>query len=279
MESNCITLDYSKQKEFDFYFCSDVHSESINFDRELFLAEMNEAKNKNAIIHIGGDFWSLISPKDFKRYTASNDTISIDGLINRLLRDGEKLLTPYVDNIHFISTGNHETSYLKYHGVDITLFLVDRLNRIRSKNLPAIIYGGYSGFIRYKFKWAENGCIKKLDLFYNHGQGGTAEVTDGIIDLKRRQYVIADLIWLQHKHKKVMTTWSKLSLRNNGDVQTTKTIGFITGCFVKSSKYDINKDGYRINYGEEKMRTPVTNGGAFLKVLLSPKFTFRLTLT
>lgn len=268
MESHVFKRKYralvSTPDEFPFFLASDIHFDEPGFDRELFARDFDRAKRDGSRIIINGDVFGCILPSDLKRYTRGNDASGqTDGIINKALRDAESLFAPYVDLIDVIGLGNHEVSVLKYHHIDVTAMLVASLNRIRSPALPPIRHGGYTGYIRYQFEGPSRSHPQRFDIFYNHGQGGNAEVTDGIIDAKRRQYTRADLIWLGHKHKRwAIETDPEEGMGEGGRIYVRKRWAVMTGCYSKvTGETNASEDGYRINYGEERMRTKQRTGG------------------
>jgi len=89
-----------------------------------------------------------------------------------------------------------------------------------------------------------------------------------MIDLSRRGYIDADLIWLGHKHKSIQDNDMPLiSLDRAGNVRTKHRRGIITGTFKQDLRgYNIEEEGYKSSYGIEKMRTLEGNGAAFLRI-------------
>jgi len=203
-----------------------------------------------------------------------------DGKINAAVKTIEDLLAPFADQIDMIGLGNHETAVLKYHNIDLTSLLIAFLSRHRNQKLPPIKHGGYTGFIRYHFTGPHNSHSQKIDIFYNHGQGGSAEVTDGIIDAKRRLYTKADIIWLGHKHKR----WAheidhEQGMDISGRIYDKKRWAIMTGSYLKNAgQTDATKNGYRLSYPEERMRTTQGTGGIRVNIIVSrgeiyPEFT------
>lgn len=266
MESHTFRHQYKplrvKPDVFRIDLYSDLHADEGGFDKELFTRDFEQSKKDGARILINGDVFGCILPSDRKRYSRGNDTgANTDGKINEAVEKIGKLLVPYVDNIDMIGLGNHEVSVLKYHHIDVTRMLLFYLSQFRDKKLPPIRHGGYTGFIRYAFD-GNGGNRRSFDIFYNHGQGGSAEVTDGIIDIKRYQYVSADVIWLGHKHQR----WAHeidpvVGMQQSGRLFTKPRFGVMTGTYTKViSETDATETGYTINYGEERMRTKQKQG-------------------
>lgn len=263
LQSDCDTMPL--------LLASDIHFDEPGFDKELFTKDFDKAKKENAHILVNGDVFGAILPSDLKRYTRGNDNSDTDGIINKALQDAEDLFTPYVDNIDMMGLGNHEVSVLKYHHIDLMSLLIAFLNRKRNPKLKPIRHGGYTGYIRYFFEGPHRAHPQKYTIFYNHGQGGNAEVTDGIIDAKRRLYTRADLIWLGHKHKRwVVEIDPEEGMADNGRIYTKKRHAAMTGCYgTITGNTDSSQNGYTINYGEERMRTKQRTGGIHGRLLVS----------
>lgn len=264
MEVHSYRFNYKNvNTEFPFFFASDIHGDEKGFDRELFTREFEKAKKDKARIFVNGDVFGAILPQDIKRYSRGNDPGDTDSKINHAVEYMEDLFLPYVDNIDMIGLGNHETAVLKYHATDLTRLLIAFLSRRRNPKLPPIRHGGYSGFIRMLFTQGEDSRTKTYDIFYNHGQGSGAEVTDGIIDAKRRLYTRSDLVWLGHKHRR----WAheiepEIGIDRLGKLYEKKRHAIMTGSYLRNSgETDATKNGYRINFAEERMRTPQGTGG------------------
>lgn len=271
LEFHQFYIDYSTQKEFWYFFCSDFHLEAPGTDLKLLKRELDNAQTQNARIFINGDVFNFLLPSDRKRYSKSEDKTQRDDLLNVALQTATTFLQPYVDYIDIIGIGNHEKEVIRRHSVDLTAFLIETLNQSRSRSLPRIRHGGYTGFIRLSYTVGGGGG-KTYDIFYNHGQGGSSEITKGLIDLNRYAgHTDANLIWLGHKHTKWLGELDRITTVTAGNTLTTKPRkGMLTGCYTKPLKeYDIVKEGYQINFGEEKMRVPTAQGGILMKHTLS----------
>jgi hypothetical protein len=259
----------STNDEFPIFLCSDLHCESLAFDKRFLIEELDEAATKDARIFINGDVFDLIIPGDHKRYRKHGDPFdNRDDYVNEAVQRAYELLKPYAAQIDMIGSGNHEVEYMKRSGYDpisglITLLQKDSGHPIR--------HGAYEGFIVLNFAQGENlnESVRKYTIYYNHGQGtGATEVTFGVIDLQRRSYIRADLIWLGHKHKRnglVLPT--EIGVDREGNIYEKERKGVITGTYLKTFiQYDASKDGYRDGYGAEKMRTPQLKGGVMLTI-------------
>lgn len=268
MEKILWRREYKDNDSFHYCLASDLHIDDAGFDQDLFQRDMDRALSMGARIWLNGDVMGLILPGDLKRYVRGSDPGDLDDKIGAAVERAEKVLLPYVDHIDMIGTGNHETAVLKHHSVDATKMLIGFLNRARRPDLPKIRHGGYTGFIRISFDNPARKRTYAYDVFYNHGQGGSSDVTSGTIDLNRRQNVSADLIWMGHKHKKLsMMLPSEIGISNDGRLYEREVRGVMTGTYLRNvHETCADRDGYRLSYGEERMRTPQGRGCAFLRL-------------
>lgn len=262
MQVNVFDWDYSAGKEKKIFLCSDTHIGNALFHEELFKQQFEKAVDKGCDIFINGDILDLIVTNDKKRYRKSKDQFENDDIVNRQIDLGVKFLKPYAKNIKGIGIGNHGTAYFSHHSFDPISALIREL---RHEN-PDIRYMGYQGFLVFTGQHGKNGNIKKYIIFYNHGQGGAAEISKGSIGLDRRIYIDADMIWMGHVHqKKLESLPNRYYLDKAYKVQEKEVKGLITGCFLQNfEQYDIDKTGYKSGYGPERMRRPQARGGAYL---------------
>lgn len=271
MQAFIIKEDYSKKKEFNYFFCSDLHFGNKGQDRELLKKEFDYAREMNAKIFINGDWSEMILSGDRKRYHPSSDAYGTDNNVNMTINDAFDFLSEYVDNIVMIGTGNHETSVSKFHHFDPTQQLIYSLNL---KHKSKIIHGQYSGYIVLHFHHGEQNAVKRFKIYYNHGQGGTAEVSKGTIDLNRHMGTkMSDLCWLGHKHiKTIIPCEHMLDVNQAGEIVAKQRAGIITGAYMKVfHQYDAMKKGYNMSFGEERMRGLQGTGGIMMKIDMKGK--------
>ena len=243
---------------------SDLHHEHPNHDRALHDEDFNEAANQNSRIMIIGDINDLIHPRD-PRYTAARDGRKVDALVNAAVKSSVDRLKPYADYIDMIGVGNHETSLLKYHGIDFVSFLIGELQHHRSDNLPLIKHGGYRGFFRVQFsrgKWRASQV-----WYYDHGRGGSAPVTKGMIDLNRlMKDWAADVYWVGHKHNSISDDDAQCRhLSRSNKIVTQRRLAFYTAGYTSMlEEKDYDEDGYTLDYQEERFHGTCSQGNAIV---------------
>ena len=265
-------IDLKKDYQ-EFYFCSDVHFGSPNSDVAHFKRELKEARERNARIIIIGDLFDAIYPLGDPRYNPSNLIKELQGKDDAPLQAAymmRDILEPYQDLIDMIGLGNHEVTLLKHTGNHLIKILLMMLN---SERKHKIMYGGYTGYLGYRF--ITNKTAKRiLKILYHHGAGGGAPVTKGLIDVNRKQTNWAyDIFVFGHKHHSwgirdtfISPVWGKDG--EEGYLLATSTRAVQTGNFFKS--YINHNDGIP-SYEEVHSHAPKPIGGVFVKVALKRK--------
>lgn len=265
MHLHILKQDYSKQKQFNYFFCSDIHFGNKGQDVESLEKDFKRAKELDAKIFINGDVFDMILHQDRKRYTVSSDKYNTDNNINLAINEAFDFLSPYANNIEFIGCGNHETSVQRYHNMDVIQQLVWSLNKAHSLHIQ---HGQYRGYLILKYFWGkDNSAGRTRKIFYTHGGGGTAEVTKGVINANRYMYYHnCDIFWHGHTHNKyVLPSEYILDVNNRYEIVKRERCAFSTAAYLKIfNQYDANKKGYELNYGEEKMRGLQSTGGIFM---------------
>lgn len=205
---------------------SDIHWDSPDCDKETLTQHLNYCHLDGRYILINGDFFDAILLGDKKRATPSVIEHK-DNQLNVKLEEAAHFLTPYKENILFMGRGNHESSILKYNGLDLLQMLTTLLNAGEKHKIQ---YGNYANFIRFNWIKTNQKSVLHYDIFAHHGAGGSAPVTKGMIDFNRLSAgVNTDLIWIGHKHNAVMDYSSpvmyvdqtgKVILKNRQIIQT-----------------------------------------------------------
>ena len=143
-----------------------------------------------------------------------------------------------------MSRGNHEVEYQKRYHIDPLSILWRELNNARDKKLPAIILGGYLGFIAMQYEHNAGGCGVTQMWYFSHGTGGASEITKGTIGINRMMNrAVADVYLTGHSHTKlVLPGESIFDINSAGNVIDRKRVGIITGSYLKNVKDTQNGD-------------------------------------
>jgi len=179
------------------------------------------------------------------------------------------ILKPYSEQIDLIGIGNHEYSTLKYHGINMVKLLIMKLNQ--ELNGHKILYGGYTGYMGYRFQRNEMGCRKILKILYHHGSGGGAPVTRGMIDINRKETNWPfDIFIYGHKHNRFgvhdVRMHPVFNNKGEGYIIASDIRAIQTGAFYRN--YPEMKDTDLPTYEEVGQHQPKPIGGVFCNVEL-----------
>lgn len=215
---------YKAGQELRILLRSDVHHDSEHCNRTLEKQHLDKAKETNAKIIDLGDLFDAMQGKKDRRGSKSalRNEYKDSAYLNSLLEDFTNYYTPYADNFLMFGYGNHETAIIKHNEFDLLRQLVHNLKEIN----PNIQLGKYSGYIVFNFEHEAGGKRSRRILYYNHGAGGDAPVTLGLIaDSRRRLYVTdADIIAGGHNHNEWIATRAKETVTNNGNIKNKSVV-------------------------------------------------------
>ncbi len=192
-----------------FLLRSDAHHDSPYARNAIEKRHLDEAAERGAgVLDFGDLFDAMQSPHDPRRSMRGRRADHMtDAYFNVLLDDAEAFYAPYADRILLLGEGNHEGAVTRNCGFDLTRELVRRLNGRGG----TVQRGGYCGWVRFSCTYKDTRMIS-WDMFYTHGSGGNAPVTEGLIQQNRRKVMAADadIIVAGHIHRSHAvpdTTW------------------------------------------------------------------------
>jgi len=252
---------------------SDLHIGAAGNDYQRIESELAAAKKAGDRILINGDVFDLILPKDHKRFNLSvlHKRIRRVDILNACLEWAEEIFAPYADLIDMIGLGNHETAAEVHHSVDMVAMLIDRLS-VHKKNKEHVIhYGGYTGFVDYRFRRKNSSNAsrgsRRYVIYYHHGSGGDAPVTKGMIDFNRKHWVRSDLLWMGHKHNKIGAVIRTMRCPLEGDQPVMEEQRQVfTGAYYHTyqgqTQASVKQHGRQSNYAADKGLAPQGMGGA-----------------
>jgi predicted phosphodiesterase len=232
--------DYDINWKQHILFLSDIHLDSPYCDRKLLSKQLDEAIEKNALIFIAGDLFDGMQGRDDPRRTYAELKEKYKGVnyFDLILNDAVEFFKPYKDNLAMIGYGNHEYSVLHHNGTDLVQRFVGAMRGLGSP----IVVGGYGGFIRIgAYQRLSKTPYANLRIFYNHGGGGEAPVTKGMIQTNRQAAYIrgCDVVWNGHNHQEYISHQATLELNNKDNV-------------VQSMVAYIRTPGYKNEYGNDE---------------------------
>ena len=201
---------------------SDAHHDSNQCDRALEMKHLKLAKERDALILDFGDLFDGMQTRtDPRRSTRDLKAEYLeDCYLNAITSDAARSYAPYAENWVLMGEGNHEQSIQRYSDYNITSGLISLLNSevVGSR----ILQGGYSGYVRVKFRWAgKNPRSESFLIYYTHGSGGSARRSKGILKADLRQAVKpdADVIVSGHVHSSWQLPMVKSRVTKSGHIQ------------------------------------------------------------
>lgn len=247
-ESNGAVITLSIDGNFQkFFFCSDVHFDSVYCNRKLFFQDLDEAVKQEAKICIYGDFFDALNGRVDPRRDNSllRPEYRRPDYYDFVVKDAAEKLEKYAKNIVVITPGNHELSVLKFANT----YLSDRLVSALNAKGGSVIHGGYGGWLKIKLN--VKGDIRgSVNVKYFHGSGGEAPVTRGAIQTARQAVYLpdADIVVNGHSHNSYWIPITRERISQNG-VQYFDT------------QHHVRTPGYMQGYGDGSTGWEVTRGG------------------
>lgn len=241
-------------------FLSDIHLDSPFCDQKLLKKHCNEAAEKEAMILTAGDLFDAMQGHNDPRRSYRELKESMKGLnyFDRALDEAVEFFRPYKDNLAMLGYGNHEYSVLNFNGTDLVQRFVGVMRGLGSP----IVVGGYGGYIRISAYSKMTTPEATLRIYYNHGGGGEAPVTKGMIQTNRQAAYIrgADIVWNGHNHQEYISHQSTIELSNKDKVVQ----GLVT--FIRTPGYKnefaCQDNGFH-GYAASKMMAPTPRGCAW----------------
>lgn len=245
----------------------DPHLEAANHNRELFVRDLDGAKERGDSVWVIGDVWSMILARDLKRFTQGRHGHKLDAAINAFVTEAFEVLKPYANNIDIMLLGNHEAEVIRRHHVDPLALLIDRLNQVKTSGhykdadgKARIAHAGYTAWVQVQFqkntrggKGSRSWSVSNM-VWLHHGRGGGAPVTKGMIDANRiRAARYADVYAIGHKHTSVHDSQRFEYLDSYGNKRIVWQDFVIVGGYSgEDITDDYERDGYTLDYSAEQ---------------------------
>ena len=271
-------------------YASDLHIGSATMDLSLLRADLEWARQHQAIILFAGDVLDLILPKDHRRYTPARlcpELRGSDAPINAAVNLAERILSPYADLIHVMGCGNHETAAVKHHSLDVTALLVERLTAAAQAKRTGhrVHHGAYGGAIVIPYSRVGGGGGVNWRIVYHHGHGGNAPVTHGLISFNRQavQWGDADVLWQGHRHHHYAHEAVQWRIPQHGSKLQPRTQWYVqTGSYEEQDTAQLDCDGcYISDYPTENGMGPTGRGGIRMMLTIfgsQPKLVSRVEI-
>jgi hypothetical protein len=200
----CLKIE-TQDKQIKLALFSDLHLDNPKCRRDLLKKDLDESVKEGRWIVFNGDTFCLMQgrydPRKNKSAIRAED--NHDDYLDKVIDNTAEFLAPYAKRILLFGTGNHESAILK----NIETNVLNKLVMLLKIKTGHVIYtGAYHGWIFVRFI---QGSADKREsaripykIYYNHGAGGDAEVTQGTIEHQRYGNYVegADAIWSGHNH-------------------------------------------------------------------------------
>ena len=226
---------------------ADVHWDSAHCRLDLLKEVLDDAASDNTPVFIFGDLFDAMQGKWDPR--SSQDTLRPEhrggNYLDLLVDTAIEWFEPYKEILAMVTYGNHETSIMKKHEVDLIQRFVGGMRREGGK----VISGPYWGFILLAYANVTNSSnelradiVKRLS--WHHGYGGGGEVTRGLIDSSRtRGMYDADIYVSGHIHRRNYDENVMTRVTSKGLVKTSQQL------FLRCSCWKEETSGYHIEKG------------------------------
>ena len=222
---------------------SDLHLDSIYCKKNLLKRHLNQALELDARIFIFGDLFDAMQGKNDKRSNrAEMKNLNLaTAYFNDIIDQNYEFLKPYQKNIALIGYGNHETSIIRHNDIDVLDILCSKLG---------VVKGSYAGFVRFQFEHTRGGARRGFTMYYDHGSGGEAPVTKGIIDMARANMIVeADIIAKGHNHNRFDVDNEIMFLNQSGNIELKKQVWLRTGTYKQ--EFSTDGHGFMIEKGNQ----------------------------
>lgn len=246
-----------------FLMLADLHWDNAHCRLDLLKETLDEAKAEGAPIFLIGDTFCAMQGKWDPRSSRSalREEHHTGNYLDSLVSTAHEWFKPYAANLALASYGNHETSILKRHQVDLLQQLVGALRRDGSP----VVCGTYWGFVvvNGNFTKATRQCAT-LKIHYHHGSGGAAEVSRGFIDHNRTRsmYGDFDVGVYGHIHRRNCDENIITTVTSRGKIEQRPQL------FLRCSTWkDESGDGWHVQQG--RAARPI--GGWWLELTSSKK--------
>jgi len=231
---------------------SDVHFDSTECDRKLLTTHLDQAKEIGAPVIIIGDWFdSMRSTGDRRMTHGAREGLDRLDYLDALVDESAAYLEAYKDNIALLTQGNHESAMLKHHNTNLTARLATRIGSE---------YGPYRGWLCLRYIRPANNRTTLVRMYYDHGSGGSAPVTRGVIKTNRRAVMLpdADVVISGHIHERWIVEVPRIKLMRNYKVDQRSQLHASSGTYKKE---DLSE-----GWAAEKGFGPAALGGLWLDV-------------
>jgi hypothetical protein len=221
---------------------------------------LEEAKERGAVVMDFGDLFDVMGGKFDPRKTESGIKArhKVDHYFDAVLDDAVDFYSPYADNMVLFGLGNHETSVLKHHQLNLTHGLSRGLKRAATRQDIANV-GGYGGYVLLTFV-IQKTVKHTISLKYHHGAGGSSPVTGGTMRAQRwaAKYPDADICVSGHIHKSWTRVIEQETINRHGRISKRNQL------HISLAGYKDEWDDGAAGWAVERDMEPNTTGACWL---------------
>ena len=241
---------------------SDAHHDSNECDRALETKHLKQAKEREALILDFGDLFDGMQTRTDPRRSKGDLKAEYlnDSYLNAITDEAAMFYGPYADQVVMMGEGNHEQAIQKYSDYNITSGLISQLNAQGS----SILQGGYSGYVRVRFRWAgDKGRSESFLIYYTHGSGGGARRSKGVLkaDLRAAVEPDADVIVSGHVHSSWQLPMNKSRVTKSGHIRESRVWHLQLPSYKRPGLWEESKEMSAHPIGAHWLH--ITIGGAF----------------
>lgn len=257
------TLDLLKQDEYWVLLRSDAHADSATNNWSMEKRHLDEAVDKKAIILDGGDLLDAMQGKDDRRGNKSAllARLKDSAYWNELVDFAAERYAPYAHIWPVLGRGNHESSVMRHHEINVTRMVIDEIHRRNPKSIMRD--GNYQGWAMFRGKRRTH--TQSARLWRHHGWGGSSPVTKGAIHHARAEGIVegADIVWYGHLHTEQTDRRVRWHCTNQGRIGERSTINIRTSGYKGSGDSPAKRDN---GWAREKGMGPQPNGAYWLRI-------------
>lgn len=264
-DHSVVRVDLDNSESPDILWAADLHVDSLDTYRSKIKKIFDQ--HSQAKIVVGSDFADLMQNTGDKRSTKGKDRYNVPEYINAVVDDLAAFFMPYAERIICFNMGNHELTQLKFYGVNIAQFIVNRINDLKGTNIQV---NDTSGWIQLKTE----SVLQKIHttlIYYSHRPISGGRRSKGILssDIIAGQYPDADIYIHEHIHTSLIHPLSVEEINVRSGKRIKKNKWFIVMPTMKEED-----QGARNSYHHQRNYEPTWIGMVLLKskmVYISPR--------
>jgi len=245
-------------------YLSDLHLDSKLSARPRVKALLDEALELNAPVHIFGDIFDAMGGKFDKRTSKKDIKEEYNGEVpyfNAIVEDVAAFLAPYGKIIATLSEGNHESKIREIHEFNLLTMLASKIEEI-SGHRPVVM--GWDGFVKTQYEMAGGqGKRRSFVTYFTHGSGGSAPMTFGTLNVKRRGSVyLADVYVSGHVHQAYAVPLAVTQVTDKGRIFTRETLHLqLAGHKEHGGTWEKSKGMHAVPVSGYWVQTTLSNDG------------------